>query len=80
MTLQEQFNEARQNMQNLYSSILGFRTTNIGSFTIKTEIYIEDVILSVGVFDDSECPINEMYLHSMLNAIANYDLALIPEE
>ncbi|EHO85185.1 hypothetical protein [Fusobacterium ulcerans] len=80
MTLQEKFNQARQNMQHLFKSALGFRTSFANSTTIKTEIYINDTIIAVGFAGGSDYPLNERCLLSMLNAIANYDLNLIPKE
>lgn len=81
MTLQEKFNQARKNMQEQFSSCLSFEVTQVDNATMKTEIFLGvNTILSVGFYSNSECTMNEASLHSMLEAIANYDLTFIPKE
>lgn len=80
MTLQEKFNLARKNLQDLFDYTLSFDTSETNEYTVKTEIYIDEIILSVGFYRDSIKTNNDSYLKSMLNAIANYELALIPKE
>lgn len=80
MTLQEKFNQARKNMQEQFSSYLSFEVTEENSYTMRTEIFLGDTIISVGFYSDSQCTMNEVSLGSMLEAIANYDLNLIPKE
>lgn len=80
MTLQEKFNQARKNMQEQFSSYLSFEVTEENSYTMRTEIFLGNTIISVGFYSDSQCTMNEVSLGSMLEAIANYDLNLIPKE
>jgi hypothetical protein len=80
MTLQEKFNQARKNMQEQFSTYLSFEVTEENSYTMRTEIFLGDTIISVGFYSDSQCTMNEVSLGSMLEAIANYDLNLIPKE
>lgn len=78
MTLQEQFNQAREKFEEKIGITPSFITTEI-MHGIKTEIKINDIIISVGFseFSYSEKGKNEIYLYSMLNALGNYDLSLI---
>ncbi|MEE0138998.1 hypothetical protein [Fusobacterium ulcerans] len=80
MTLQEKFNQARKNMQEQFSSYLSFEVTEENSYTMRTEIFLGNTIISVGFYSDSQCTMNDVSLGSMLEAIANYDLNLIPKE
>lgn len=80
MTLQEKFNQARKNIQEQFSTYLSFEVTEENSYTMRTEIFLGDTIISVGFYSDSQCTMNEVSLGSMLEAIANYDLNLIPKE
>lgn len=68
-------------MQDKFPSYLSFEVTQVNSDTMKTEIFLDDItILSVGFYSDTECTMNEASLCSMLAAIANFDLDLIPKE
>lgn len=80
MTLQEKFNQARKNMQEQFSSYLSFEVTEENSYTMRTEIFLGNTIISVGFYSDSQCTMNDVSLGSMLEAIANFDLDLIPKE
>lgn len=85
MTLQEKFTHARIEMQKFVyekvaNSTLSFVTLELDDFTVKTEIYAGDTILSVGASRDTGKISNQTYLYSMLNAIANYNPNLIPKE
>ena len=80
MTLQVKFNQARKNMQEQFSSYLSFEVTEENSYTMRTEIFLGNTIISVGFYSDSQCTMNDVSLGSMLEAIANYDLNLIPKE
>ena len=80
MTLQEKFNQARKNIQEQFSTYLSFEVTEENSYTMRTEIFLGDTIISVGFYSDTECTMNEASLCSMLAAIANFDLDLIPKE
>lgn len=87
MSLQEQVNQAIKKFEKIASEhifgfhgALSFKSYEIDSFTVKTEIYANDTILSTGYYRDIGKINNNTYLHSILNTISNYDLTLISKE
>ena len=78
MNLKTKFNQARLNLQSSFTKTLSFKTTELNS-GIKTEILIDNVILSVG-FSEFSYSIKEDYLNSMLDAIENYNQDLLKED
>lgn len=80
MTKQERFNRARQQLQEDFSTFLSFETVESKN-GIKTNIILGTIILSTGFADYKEVEdTNEVYLDSMLNAIANFDATLVAED
>ena len=77
MDLKLKFNKARKLMSDKLATSLSFKTTE-DKYGIKTEILLGNtsIILSVG-FVKYTGNLQEDYLNSMLDAIANYDISLI---
>ena len=80
MTKQEIFNNARNNLNSklgVDNLDLSYVTTE-NRFIIKTEIFYNNKVITVG-FSTDKLEDNDRYLESAIEAIANFDLSLIPK-